>query len=46
MTISISNFKRLLVIFWALWWLTTFLTDFIGALKVTGYRRCELVQGH
>ncbi|MEX3008429.1 hypothetical protein [Hoeflea sp. TYP-13] len=37
MTISIAAFKRLLVVFWALWWLTTFLTDFIGALKATGF---------
>ena len=36
MTIPIPAFKRLIVLFWALWWLIAFLTDFFGALKETG----------
>ena len=33
MTISMSTFKRLLLVFWTLWWLVAFLTDFIEALQ-------------
>lgn len=36
MTVRIATFKRLIVVFWAVWWLIAFLTDFIGVLKVTG----------
>lgn len=36
MTISIAASKRLVVVFWALWWLSAFLTDFIGAMKQLG----------
>ena len=35
-TVSIDQFKRLLVLFWALWWLLAFLTDFLGGLKEVG----------
>ncbi len=36
MTLSIAAFKRLVVVFWALWWLTAFLTDLIGAMRQLG----------
>jgi hypothetical protein len=34
--ISIATFKRLILLFWALWWLLAFLTDLIGGLKEIG----------
>lgn len=36
MTISIVTFKRIIVVFWAVWWLLAFLTDFVGGLKDIG----------
>lgn len=36
MAISVDAFKRMLVGFWAVWWLLAFLTDFIGGLKNAG----------
>ncbi len=36
MTISLAAFKRLLVWFWAVWWLLAFLTDALGGLKQIG----------
>ena len=36
MTIPMAQFKRLLVLFWALWWLLAFLTDFLAGLKEIG----------
>ena len=36
MTISTLGFKRAILVFWALWWLLAFLTDFIGGLKELG----------
>ncbi|MEM7225285.1 MAG: hypothetical protein AAF495_20070 [Pseudomonadota bacterium] len=36
MTISIGAFKRIILLFWAIWWLLAFLTDAIGALKEIG----------
>ena len=36
MTISIDAFKRIILLFWALWWLLAFLTDALGALVAVG----------
>ena len=36
MTITLVTFKRILIWFWAIWWLLAFLTDFLGGLKELG----------
>ena len=36
MLITMFGFKRMLVGFWALWWLEAFFTDFLGALYEIG----------
>lgn len=33
---TISGFKRIIVLFWAIWWLLAFLTDVLGGLKQIG----------
>lgn len=34
--ISMSTFKRAILVFWALWWLVAFLTDVLGGLQKIG----------
>ena len=36
MSLSITTFKRVLVAFWAIWWLIAFLSDVAGGLKELG----------
>jgi len=35
-TVSMTAFKRAILLFWALWWLLAFLTDLTGGLKEIG----------
>lgn len=37
MFLSMSLFKRLIVVTWALWWVIAFLTDFLGAMQDLGW---------
>ena len=36
MLYSVTTFKRVIVAFWAIWWLLAFLTDVLGGLKALG----------
>jgi hypothetical protein len=36
MTVSMTAFKRAILLFWALWWLLAFLTDALGGLTEIG----------
>lgn len=38
---TINNFKKLLVIFWGIWWLTALWTDVTGGLAYLGWLQAE-----
>ncbi len=38
-------FKKMIVLFWLLWWITAFLTDFIGGLNTIGITNIKWFAG-